>query len=142
MSQIKPSKTNKDGMATGNATISKTAKKNMRQLHCTTINSGNLGKISQNFSNLIARQISDVSSDDDEHGYLSSYMNISQSPEEIYKRLRRPSKDMQSYPDSASAAGKSSSANFISAAKAKETMTGAKKKSILKKNSSNQYMNE
>lgn len=98
--------------------------------------------ISKNFSNLIAGQISDVSSDDEEHGYLSSYMNISQSPEEVYKRLRHNSKDMTLYPDSTSAVGKNSSANPISAVKAKQSMTGAKKKSILKKNSSNQYVRE
>ena len=100
----------------------------------------NLGKISQNFSN-IAKEVGDVSSDDDDHGYLS-YMNISQSPEEIQKRLRRDSNAQ--YTDSASVTGKShrGTGGYISAAKAKEPMTGTKNKSILKKTSSNQFVKE
>ena len=57
-----------------------------RKLNYQTVTTGNLGKISQNFSNL-ASAISDCS-DDGNQNYLSTYLNISQSPEEVQKRER------------------------------------------------------
>ena len=89
---------------------------------------GNLGKISQNFSNL-ASAISDCS-DDDNQGYLSTYLNLSQSPEEIQKRARQLSKDKWANADTASVAAHS-------------TVSGAKnQKSILKKTNSNNAMQD
>lgn len=108
-------------------------------MHYTTVTPGNLDRLTKNFSNL-ANAFSDDSSDDNGHDYLS-YMNISQSPEEFYKRLRHHSKEYQ-YPDSVSAAGQSGNAGIISGTKQKEPMIAMKKKSILKKSSSNQVVKE
>ena len=56
-------------------------------MNYTTVTPDNLAKISQNFLSL-ASAFSDDSNDDD--NTYSSYMNLSLSPEEIQKRLKKP----------------------------------------------------
>ena len=55
-------------------------------MNFTTVTPGNLAKISQNFLSLASAFSDDSDEDDNTQGYLSSYMNLSLSPEEIQKR--------------------------------------------------------
>jgi len=60
-----------------------------------TVKSNKLDKMSKNISNL-ASGFSDSSDDyDQEQGYVSSYLNMSQSPEQELKRLRNNSRTKQ-----------------------------------------------
>lgn len=59
-----------------------------------TIKSNKLDKMSKNISNL-AGGLSDSSDYDQEQGYVSSYLNMSQSPEQEHKRLRNNSRTKQ-----------------------------------------------
>ena len=59
------------------ATTGKKQKKPVQRiLNYKTVTTNNLGKISQNFSNL-ASAISDRSSDEGNQNYLSTYLNLS-----------------------------------------------------------------
>lgn len=59
-----------------------------------TVKSNKLDKMSKNISNL-ASGFSDSSDYEQEQGYVSSYLNMSQSPEQELKRLRNNSRTKQ-----------------------------------------------
>lgn len=122
-----------------------------RKYNFKTVTTNNLDKISQNFSNL-ASMFSDGNSEEDydNYCYQSSYLNITQSPDEARKRLRNDSKDTGSRlgfapdGDATSMANQSHnmSYNLIqSATGVKEPMTG-RKKSILKKKNTERLQSE
>ena len=69
--------------------MASTQKVQSNAMNFSSVTSNELGKISQNFLKLASAFSDDEDSDLDMQDYFSSYMNMSQSPEESHKKQAR-----------------------------------------------------